>query len=90
MSTIEQEIKTLAEKISPDMYIEVGPNKSVAQVGDVFPDNSGYAVYVRDDGVDVDKVKAGTRERLLEAIELKLNRGKSNIAEQMAKDLTNE
>ena len=73
MSTIEQEIKTLAEKIWPDMYIEVGPNKSAAKFGDVSPDNSGYAVYVRDDGESIDKVKAGTLERLLEAIELKLN-----------------
>jgi hypothetical protein len=36
--------------------------------------------------VAVDKVKAGTLERLLEEIELKLNRGYWNIAEQTAKD----
>ncbi len=75
MSTIKHEIKTLAEKIWPGMDIEIGPNKSGAEFGDVSPDNGGYTVYVRDNGVDVDKVNAGTLERLLEAIELKLNRG---------------
>jgi hypothetical protein len=75
MSAIEQEIKSLAECIWPDMSIEVGPNGSEAEYGDVSRDNDGYAVCVRDNGVPVDKVKAGTLERLLEAIELKLNRG---------------
>jgi hypothetical protein len=53
----------------------LGSNKSGAEFGDVSPDSGGYTVFVRDSGVDVDKVKAGTLERLLEAIELKLNRG---------------
>jgi hypothetical protein len=74
-STIEQEIKSLAECIWPDMSIEVGPNGSDAEFGDGARDNNGYAVCVRDNGVPVDKVQAGTLERLLEAIELKLNRG---------------
>jgi hypothetical protein len=75
MSMIEQEIKTLAEKIWPNMHIEVGPNKSTTKVGGVSPDDSGYAVHVHDGNEEVDKVMAGTLERLLEAIELKLNRG---------------
>ena len=73
MSAIEQEIKSLAESIWPDMSIEVGPNGSEAEYGDESRDNNGYAVSVRANGVRVDQVKAGTLERLLEAIELKLN-----------------
>ena len=75
MSAIEQEIKSLAECIWPDMNIEIGPNGSETEFGDESTDNNGYAVSVRNNGVDVDKVKAGTLERLLEAIELKLNQG---------------
>jgi hypothetical protein len=75
MSTIEQEIKTLAEKIWPGMHIEIGPNKSGAEFRDASPHNGGYTIFVRDNGVDVDKLEAGTLERLLEVIELKLNRG---------------
>jgi hypothetical protein len=74
-SAIEQEIKSLAECIWPDKYIEVGPNQSEAEFGDGTADSNGYAVRVRDHGVPVDKVQAGTLERLLEAIELKLNPG---------------
>jgi len=47
MSTIEQEIKTLVEKIWPSMDIEIGPKKSGAKFG-VSPDNGGYTVFVRD------------------------------------------
>jgi len=75
MTAIEEEIKSLAECIWPDMNIEVGPNGSEAEFGHGVPENNGYAVCVRDNGVPVDKVQAGTLERLLEAIELKLNRG---------------
>jgi hypothetical protein len=75
MSAIEQEIKSLAESIWPDMSIEIGPNGSDAGVGDQSHDNNGYAVSVRENGVRIDKVKAETLEKLLEAIELKLNRG---------------
>jgi hypothetical protein len=75
MSAIEQEIKSLAETIWPDMCIEVEPNGSESEYGDKSLDNNGYALSVSDHGVRVDTVKAGTLERLLEAIELKLNRG---------------
>jgi hypothetical protein len=75
MSAIEEEIKSLAESIWPDMCIEIGPNGSETEFGGVSPDHDGYAVSVRKNGVRVDEVKAGTLERLLEAIELKLNRG---------------
>lgn len=76
MPVIEEEIKGLAEQIWPDHEIEVGPNRSAPKWGDVARDIQGYAVYVWDsDGKPIEKVKAGTLEKLLEGIELRLSQG---------------
>jgi hypothetical protein len=76
MPVIEDEIKGLAEQIWPDHEIEVGPNRSAAKGSDADREIKGYAVYVRgSNGKSIEKVKAGSLEKLLEAIELRLSNG---------------
>jgi hypothetical protein len=76
MPVIEDEIKGLAEQIWPDHEIEVGPNRSAATGSDAAREIKGYAVYVRDsNGKPIEKVKAGSLEKLLEGIELRLSNG---------------
>ena len=75
-SAIKEEIKTVAQTIWPEYEITVGPVEANPQVGGVPPDVTKYAVDVRDrDGQFVDRVTAGTMEKLRELIEQKLNRG---------------
>jgi hypothetical protein len=76
MPVIEDEIKGLAEQIWPDHEIEVGPNRLAAKGSDAAREIQGYAVYVRDsNGKPIEKVKAGSLEKLLEGIELRLSNG---------------
>jgi hypothetical protein len=75
-ASIEEEIKKFAETIWPDYEITIGPHEGPVQSGKVQSDTNAYTLIVRDrEHRFVDKVSAGSMEKLRELIEQKLNKG---------------